>query len=118
MTSMTIMTLLLLKHYLADYVFNPAYEPTEKHIYGSTGSLAHLGMHMLWCFTLLLGFLPIGTVAIVTLFDGFIHYHEDYIKTKYLHKRKGLSDKLRRCITGMDQLVHMLTYVAIVYFVS
>ena len=118
MTSMTIMTLLLLKHYLADYVFNPAYEPAEKHIYGSIGSLAHLGMHMLWCFALLIGFLPLGTVAIVTLFDCFVHYHEDYIKTKYLHKRKGLSDKFRRCITGMDQLIHMLTYVAIVYFVS
>jgi len=41
-----IMAALLIKHFFADYVFNPAYEPTEKHIYGSKGSLAHLGTHM------------------------------------------------------------------------
>ena len=115
---MTVMILLLIKHFLADYVFNPAYQPTEKHIYGSLGSLAHVGTHMLWCFALLIWVLPIEIVAVVTLFDGFIHYHEDYVKTKFLYKKKGLSDRVRRCITGFDQLVHMLTYVAIVYFVS
>ena len=115
---MTVMTLLLIKHFLADYVFNPAYQPTEKHIYGSIGSLAHVGTHMLWCFALLVWVLPVGTVAIITLFDGLVHYHEDYIKTKFLHERKGLSGRVRRCIRGIDQLVHMLTYVVIVYFVS
>lgn len=115
---MTVMTLLLIKHFLADYVFNPAYQPTEKHIYGSIGSLAHVGTHMLWCFALLVWVLPVETVAIITLFDGLVHYHEDYIKTKFLHERKGLSGRVRRCITGIDQLVHMLTYVVIVYFVS
>ena len=45
-----IMTALAIKHFLADYVFNPAYEPTDKHIYGSIGSLAHLGTHMYFVF--------------------------------------------------------------------
>ena len=33
-------------------------------------------------------------------------------------KRKGLSDKFRRIITGFDQLVHMLTYVVIAWIVT
>ena len=52
------------------------------------------------------------------LFDGFVHYHEDWIKTKYLYKRKGLSDRFRRAITGMDQLIHVLTYITIAWAVT
>ena len=58
----TIMTLLLIKHFLADYVFNPAYEPTNKHIYGSKGSLAHVGTHMVFCVLALVWFLPLNIV--------------------------------------------------------
>jgi hypothetical protein len=111
-----ILVTLVLKHFLADYVFNPAYEPTNKHIYGSKGSLAHLGVHMVFCFLALIPFLPLTVTIQMMLFDGFVHYHEDWIKTKYLYKRKGLSDKFRRAITGADQLVHMLTYIAIYYW--
>ena len=114
-----VITSLLIKHFLADYVFNPAYTvPVDKHIYGGRGGLEHTAMHMFWTFALLVWILPVQTVCYVALFDGFIHYHEDWIKTKYLYKRKGLSEQFRRCITGFDQLVHMLTYVAITYFVT
>ena len=113
-----IMIALLIKHFLADYVFNPAYQPTNKHIYGSTGSLAHSGTHMVFCFLALIGFLPLGIVLLAVLFDGFVHYHEDWIKTKYLYKRKGLSDGFRRAITGLDQLIHMFTYILIAWAVS
>ena len=109
---------LMIKHFLADYVFNPAYTPTDKHIYGSLGSLAHLATHMVFCFLALIWFLPLDIVIYAMFFDGWIHYHEDWIKTKYLYKRKGLSDRVRRAITGFDQLIHLLTYVAITWAVT
>ena len=110
-----IMIALAIKHYLADYIFNPAFTvPVRKDIYGSRGSLEHTGMHMFWCVVALVWFLPLKVVILAALFDGFVHYHEDYIKTKFLHKRKGLSDRIRRAITGADQLVHILTYIIIV----
>ena len=113
------MTALAIKHFLADYIFNPAYTvPVNKHIYGSRGSLEHLVVHMFFCFLALVAFVPLQWVIYAVLFDGFIHYHEDYIKTKYLYKRKGLSKRFRLAITGGDQLVHMLTYVAIYMMVS
>ena len=114
-----IMSSLAFKHYLADYIFNPLFiVPTNKHIYGSRGSLEHLGVHMFFCFLALISFIPLNWVIYAVLFDGFVHYHEDYIKTKFLYKRKGLSDRFRRAITGLDQLVHILTYVIIVACVT
>ena len=109
---------LAIKHFLADYIFNPAFTPTDKHIYGSIGSFGHLGMHMFWCIVALVWFLPFKVVILATLFDGFVHYHEDYIKTKWLYRRKGLSDRVRRAITGADQLVHILTYIIIATVVT
>jgi len=115
----TIMLLLSIKHFIADYVFNPVWTvPVNKHIYGSRGSLEHTGMHMFWCAILLVGFLPLKVVILATLFDGFVHYHEDWLKTKYLHKNKGLSNQHRRVITGFDQLVHIITYIIIVAWVT
>ena len=113
-----ILVTLAIKHFLADYIFNPAFTPTDKHIYGSKGSFGHLGMHMFWCIIALVWFLPLEEVILATLFDGFVHYHEDYIKTKFLYKRKGLSDRVRRAITGLDQLVHIITYIIIAWAVT
>ena len=113
------MTALAIKHFLADYIFNPAYTvPVRKDIYGSRGSLEHVGMHMAWCIVALVWFLPIKVVILATLFDSFVHYHQDYIKTKWLYRRKGLSDRVRRAITGADQLVHILTYIIIATVVT
>ena len=111
-----IMTVLIIKHYLADYVFNNT--PSNKHIYGSAGSLNHLVIHMLFCILALIFLIPIHLALLATVFDGFMHYHVDWQKTKYIYKRKGLSDKFRRAITGMDQLIHMLTYVVIAWAVT
>jgi hypothetical protein len=111
------MIALAVKHFLGDYVFNPAYTvPVNKHIYGSRGSLEHTSMHMFWCIIMLVHILPITVVILATLFDGFIHYHQDYFKTKFLFKHRGkewLSKRVDRIITGADQLVHILTYIII-----
>ncbi len=115
----TIMLALAIKHFLADYVFNPAWTvPVNKHIYGSRGSLEHIACHAIFCFLALVLFLPIQVVILATLFDATIHYHQDYFKTKFLYKRKGLTDKVRRAITGFDQLVHIITYIIIVAWVT
>ena len=60
----TIMAALAVKHFLADYVFNPVYTvPVNKHIYGSRGSLEHIGVHMLFCFLALVFFIPLYTIT-------------------------------------------------------
>jgi len=111
-----IMVALAIKHFFADYVFNNI--PSNKHIYGSRGSIRHVVIHMTGCFLALIGFLPLGIVLLAMFFDGFVHYHEDYFKTKYLYKRKGLSDRHRRAVTGLDQLVHIITYIIIAWAVT
>ena len=111
------MAALSIKHFLADYIFNPAWTvPVNKHIYGSRGSLEHTGIHMFFCFLALIPFVPLTWVICAVLFDGFVHYHEDYLKTRFVTERPKLGARARRAITGFDQLVHILTYVAIVWF--
>lgn len=119
---MTLTSILMLalatKHFLADYIFNPLWTvPVRKDIYGSRGSLEHVGCHAFFCFLALVLFLPIQVVILATLFDAIVHYHQDYFKTKFLYKRKGLTDRVRRAITGFDQLVHITTYIIIVAWV-
>ena len=111
-----VMLALAIKHFLADYVFNSI--PSNKHIYGSSGSIRHLSIHMFWCFAVLIWVLPLDYVIMATAFDGFIHYHEDYIKSKFIYKHKELSIHSRRIITGFDQLVHILTYILIAWAVT
>jgi len=114
----TVMTALAVKHFMADYVFNPVWTvPVNKHIYGSRGSLEHSGLHALFCFLALVSFIPTQYALYAALFDGIVHYHEDYIKTKFLHERT-LSRKIKQIITGADQLVHILTYVIIVAWIT
>ena len=115
----TIMTALAIKHFLADYIFNPAYTvPVRKDLYGSRGSLEHIGVHMFFCFLALIAFIPLKYVIYSVLFDAIIHYHQDYFKSKWLYKRKGLHEATRRAITGADQLVHILTYIIIMAWVT
>ena len=111
-----VLAALMIKHYLADYVFNNT--PSNKHIYGSAGSVNHLIIHMLFCTLALIFLVPIHLALLAIIFDGFIHYHEDWLKSRYLYKRKGLSERVRRAITGFDQLVHMLTYILIAWVVT
>ena len=73
---------------------------------------------MLFCTLALIFLVPIHLALLAIIFDGFIHYHEDWLKSKYLYKRKGLSERVRRAITGFDQLVHMLTYILIAWAVT
>ena len=77
-----VLTALMIKHFLADYVFNPAITPTDKHIYGSLGSLAHLGTHMVFCFLALIWFLPLDIVIYAMFFDGWIHYRSRIYNTR------------------------------------
>ena len=99
----TLMSILAMKHFLADYVFNPVYTvPTNKHIYGSRGSLEHLGIHMLFCFIALIPFASFPVILYAMLFDGFVHYHEDFAKTKFLYKNSLKNVQLYYSLDGTE----------------
>lgn len=110
------------KHFLADYVFNPGF---EKNKYLGLGGLKHLWIHLSFS-VICLGIvgLPWQTILLATLINDAVHYHIDYIKSRYRHYRLPRQhldinyDRDMRIVTGLDQLAHIMTYIAVAYYVS
>jgi hypothetical protein len=112
---------LLFKHAIADYFLQTRYQWFNKGQYGHLGGVVHSGLHVL--LTVPVFFILPGaslTLAAVLLAAEFlIHYHVDWVKDSVVRARGWTSadDGYWRAM-GADQLVHGLTYVAIVWILS
>ena len=109
------LTLLILKHFAADFVLQTPYMLKNKGDYGHLGGLYHAGLHVLFT-ALILRYLDVPVVTVVGLvaFEFMIHYHMDWYKVR-LNRIKAWtpSDREFWWLTGFDQFIHYLTYVVI-----
>jgi len=117
--AMTALLALQLKHFLCDFVLQSEYQVRTKGIYGHFGGFIHSGLHILGTIPalLILG-AGVQTIAIVLVVEFAIHYHTDWSKSavdKAYHW--GFDDQRHWIVFGLDQLVHQLTYLGIVYTV-
>jgi hypothetical protein len=111
-----LITLLILKHTVADYFMQYGWMIRDKGTYGAWGGIAHSGYHGLLTFAVLLLFpIPVVYALLLSIGDSVIHYHVDYTKSNFW-KSKNLTamDQQYWIAHGVDQLLHMLTYVGIV----
>ena len=108
---------LMVKHTLADFFLQTPYQFLNKGIYGHPGGLLHAGIHAVLTAPVFF-VLPAGSILFGALILGgefVVHYHVDWLKEQTV-KRLALQPDMAgfwRAI-GLDQLAHMLTYVAIV----
>lgn len=108
---------LFTKHLILDFLYQPPYQWMNKGTYGHPGGIVHAGQHSIATFLILLFFVP-AAAGWVAVFEFFVHYHMDWFKMWY-NKRKGWGPNTHAeywYLTGVDQWVHALTYLAIVYF--
>lgn len=120
---MTITVFLLLalfgiKHFIADFLMQYSYMVRDKGIYGAAGGLHHAGTHACWTFVILVPFVhSANDLLLLPLADAVIHYHVDYFKQQL---NQGLSalDNMFWVWLGLDQALHYLTYVGIIYYVT
>lgn len=112
-----VLTMLFVKHYLADFIWQSDRMLKEKGIYGYIGGLQHSGFHAVLTYVILLHVLNIQACIILAVFDGLIHYHVDWAKVQ-LSSGLGTSDKKFWIWFGLDQLIHAMTYVGIVFIVG
>jgi hypothetical protein len=105
-----------IKHFICDYYLQSQAQIKTKGQYGNLVGLGHTLEHVIGTMIILMPFLfvefPVG-LMILALFDGLIHYHCDYIKTKF--GSKNPSEPIFWHELGLDQLVHQLTYAVIIY---
>lgn len=110
-TIILICILLFVKHFIVDYVLQKAYKFKNKGIYGHIGGIQHALLHGFGTFVCLFYFTPIA--FIYGCIDYVVHYHVDWFKTKYGTKYNGSFSFY--IWLGADQIVHLITYIWIVY---
>jgi hypothetical protein len=108
-----------LKHFLCDFVLQTQSQIEAKSRYGHPGGVVHAGLHCLGSLPALLVVsarpLPIGGLLIC---EFLIHYHSDWGKAR-LDRRYALMNSQARywILFGLDQLIHQMTYLAMVFLV-
>lgn len=111
-----LLTLLTLKHFIFDFVYQPPFQWQNKGTYGHLGGIVHSGQHALASLLILLFFInPLYALGLAAL-EFVIHYHMDWFKMSY-NKKKGWGANTHSqfwTLLGVDQLVHSLTYIAMV----
>lgn len=115
-TAMVLMTLLIVKHFLLDFWYQPPYQWMNKGTYGHMGGILHAGQHAVATFFILSFFSVWWMAPLLTLGEFIIHYHVDWAKMAY-NKKMGWGANTHEQfwqLLGFDQLLHYLTYVGIV----
>jgi hypothetical protein len=104
-----------IKHFTADFVMQFDYMLREKGTYAAEGGVHHAMIHAAWTLLILVFFCQNANDAIVlALVDGFIHYHIDWAKQQ-LNRGLTSADRMFWIWMGLDQTLHYLTYIGIIY---
>ncbi len=115
------LTYLVLKHFFADFVLQTPYQFRNKGRYGHPGGVLHAGLHGLLTIPvfLILQPLDVSQAAAIIGAEVAVHYHTDYAKEKLVrHAALTHVEAEYWWLFGADQLVHHLTYLAIVMYLA
>lgn len=113
-----LMTLLVIKHFVADFVLQTNQMVLEKGHYGAQGGVNHASIHAFLTLLVLFFTVPVSSIILVlALVDGIIHYHIDWAK---MNISQGLTPKDSKfwLWLGVDQMLHYLTYIGIIYAIA
>ena len=119
MDILLLLFLLLVKHSYADFAIQTYLQTVRKGIYrdwvGITHSLDHVWTSIV-ALSIFSVFYPISILSILTvsLIEGTIHYHIDWIKVKF-----GCKDNTSPAFWaqfGFDQLAHHFCYLGIAWY--
>ena len=107
---------LQIKHFLADFPLQTAKMLNEKGYYGNVHGLLHALIHGALSLPIMLAFLGFSTfVCVLVLVEFVVHYHLDWAKEK-LVRNTGWTYQYSKfwVAIGFDQLLHQITYIAMI----
>lgn len=108
---------LALKHYIADYLLQPRWLLAGKGDFTAIGGYVHAGIHVAGSFAVLLAAgIPLSAALPVLAVEFVVHYAIDFIKFRWGGAQHETSPRRFWAEHGLDQLLHQLTYVGMVYF--
>jgi hypothetical protein len=115
---MVFLVCLQFKHFLVDFVLQTRYQLINKGHYGHLGGIIHAGLHGIGTLLVLIFFAPLEIAVLLSVADMIIHYHIDYFKVKINNAFECTpKDSEFWTLLGLDQFLHQLTYIAIVFVV-
>jgi hypothetical protein len=106
-----------LKHFIADYLLQTGWMIGGKGRLTAPGGYAHAGIHVVGsAIVLLVARIPLPAIAMLVVAEFVVHYALDYAKVSYGHGIDPDQDPQRFwAMHGVDQLLHQLTYVVMIY---
>lgn len=113
-----ILVALQTKHLIADYVLQTPYMVRNKGRYGHPGGLLHAATHTaLTCVVLATAQAPLAMLLVLCGLEFVLHYHIDWAKEQVSRRVRATPDMARFWqLHGLDQYLHHLTYVGIVWW--
>lgn len=106
--TLTILFLLNIKHYLADWVYQTQNMIDGKGIYGNLMGIAHSLLHGVLTAIVFIFFTDFVLAVCIGILDFLLHYHIDYIKMKF--GCQDIREKKFWNHIGLDQLAHNQCY--------
>ena len=116
-TVLVLLLLLQVKHMLADYFLQTRIMLGGRGVYLHVGRFLHAGVHAAGSFiALALIGVPLWVILTLALADWVIHFHIDWWKGR-LTANQNLTpeDSAYWRASGIDQALHQLTYVAMIW---
>jgi hypothetical protein len=111
--------LLFVKHFIVDFLLQKKYQYANKGIYGHPGGLLHASLHGLTTMLCFWWYAPLACIWLGFI-DALLHYHIDWAKTN-INQKMGWGANTHEefwYLLGLDQFLHGLTYVLLVYLVT
>lgn len=111
------------KHFIVDFPLQPKYMWANKGTYGHLGGLLHAGLHGASTLLVLVSayYLHVQVrwemLLLAATVDAVVHYHVDWAKMN-INRAKGWTATTHPefwNLVGLDQLLHYLTYVGVIY---
>ncbi len=121
MAEALVLTLVLLqiKHWYIDFVNQSNIEVASKGIYGDFYGIMHSAKHgigTMLCVLIVVSPAYLLFAIICGVIDFVVHYHIDWIKMNY--GNRDITTPAFWNHLGLDQMMHQLTYIFIVYMMS
>lgn len=117
-TILLAMTVLLVKHFIADFVLQFPYQLKNKGRYLHPGGILHSLIHIVLTMPVFLVLQPASwqLAAVILGAEFLVHYHLDWTK-EHVMRRTGWTPSVSSFwhAMGADQLAHGLTYVAMIW---
>lgn len=119
-SALMLLVLLEIKHLFADYFLQTQIMLAQRGRYLHTGRAMHCLVHVgLSAIALGLFGVPPGLLAALLVGEWLVHFHIDFAKGAWSNRQDhGPKDASYWRAFGVDQFLHQLTYVAMVWIVA